>query len=126
MGLLALDHINIRTAQLRAMVRFYEDVVGLKEGERPAFAVNGSWLYCGPRPVVHLIEVPDGTPWSVGALEHYAFEAEGLGEFVEHLKAGGTPYEIVPVPGIDVRQVHLTDPDGNHLHIDFSSDEPTN
>ena len=125
MGLLALDHVNIRTAQLDAMVRFYEDVVGLKQGERPPFSVGGSWLYCGARPVVHLIEVAEGTAWSVGALEHYAFEAEGLREFVDHLQAVGTAYEVAPVPGTGVRQVHLHDPDGNHLHIDFPPSEAT-
>jgi catechol 2,3-dioxygenase-like lactoylglutathione lyase family enzyme len=95
----------------------------MEQGERPPFSVGGSWLYCDGRPVVHLIEVPEGTPWTLGSLEHFAFEAQGLRAFLDHLQAGGTPYQIAPVPGIGVRQVHLHDPDGNHIHIDFPPDE---
>ena len=125
MGILALDHVNIRTARLGEMVHFYEDVVGLKQGDRPPFPFGGSWLYCGSRAVVHLIEVSDSTPWSGGSLEHFAFEAAGLTAFLKHLETIGARYKVATVPGIGVGQVHLHDPDGNHIHIDFSPEEAT-
>lgn len=53
-----LDHVNIRTANLDAMSRFYACVLGLQAGERPPFSVNGAWHYCADKPAVHLVEVP--------------------------------------------------------------------
>ena len=40
-----LDHINIETTDLGPSLRFYEEVLGLKPGWRPAFGVPGAWLY---------------------------------------------------------------------------------
>ena len=33
-----LDHFNIRTRKLADTIRFYEDVLGLENGDRPNFA----------------------------------------------------------------------------------------
>ncbi len=51
----SLDQYNIRTADEEASEAFYEDVLGLRLGERPAFTFPGAWLYCGVSPTVHLI-----------------------------------------------------------------------
>ena len=40
-----LDHFNIRTRKLADTVRFYEDVLGLENGDRPNFAFPGAWMY---------------------------------------------------------------------------------
>ena len=70
-GLIALDHVNIKTARLDQLVAFYCGVLGLDHGRRPPFPFAGAWLYCGQRPVVHLVETPPSTrptqdPDSVG------------------------------------------------------------
>jgi hypothetical protein len=39
-----LDHFNIRTRKLGETVRFYEEVLDLKKGERPNFAFPGAWM----------------------------------------------------------------------------------
>ncbi len=44
MHIVRLDHVNIRTANIEPLTRFYEDVLGLEIGERPAFQVPGRWL----------------------------------------------------------------------------------
>ena len=56
MKLTGLDHVNIRTASLEAMIGSYETVLGLTNGARPPFGFGGAWLYVGERPVVHLVE----------------------------------------------------------------------
>jgi len=123
--LLALDHVNLRTPNLQAMTRFYCDVLGMTTGPRPAFSFNGAWLYCGGRPVVHLVEIAE-TPRPVGELrlEHFAFSAAGLVEFVARLQALGVEHRIRLLPTYGTRQVSLRDPDGNRLHVDFSHEEP--
>ncbi|RLA53369.1 MAG: hypothetical protein DRR42_04955, partial [Gammaproteobacteria bacterium] len=42
MSIQALDHYTINVADLDASVRFYQDVVGLKKGERPPVPIPGA------------------------------------------------------------------------------------
>ena len=126
MPLRSLDHVNLRTNRLSEMCRFYTEVLGLSVGDRPPFKFNGAWLYCSDRPVVHLVEVKP-TPEHEGqlTLEHFAFAAEGLTDFVARLERHRVEYTITILPGFGTRQVNFFDPDGNHVHAvwrDFNGD----
>ena len=52
-----LDHFNIRTRKLADTVRFYEEVLELKKGDRPNFSFPGAWMYSEGKPVVHLVDI---------------------------------------------------------------------
>jgi len=120
MALLYLDHVNLRTANLAGMTEFYCDVLGLRAGPRPAFAFGGAWLYCGERPVLHLVEV-EQTASSNGALtlEHFAFTADGFEELVAALTRADVVHRVSKLVGTETRQINLRDPDGNRVHVDF-------
>ncbi|MEM7498969.1 MAG: VOC family protein [Pseudomonadota bacterium] len=123
MTAMRLDHVNVRTGRLAEMVRWYADVVGLSEGWRPPFPFPGAWLYAGDDAVLHLIGV-DGSPQAGGdiALEHFALAAGGGAEleaFRARLAAAGVTAEERRVPGTDILQLNLHDPDGTHIHVDF-------
>ncbi len=121
----ALDHVNVRTSHLERMTRFYCDVLGMQKGARPPFDFDGAWLYAGDKPVVHLVyAAQQPEPSGELRLEHFAFSASGLGEFVQRLKDAGVEYNIGILPGFGLRQVGLRDPDGNRLHVDFAAEEP--
>ena len=49
-----LDHFNIRTRKLADTVRFYEEVLEFKNGDRPNFTFPGAWMYSEGKPVVHI------------------------------------------------------------------------
>lgn len=119
-----LDHVNVRTANLAGLVRFYEDVVGLRAGERPPLGFPGAWLYAGERPVIHLVSVAQ-PPAPEGALrlEHFAFAAVGLAEFLTRLERQAVPYKQSRQAGTGNVVINLHDPDGNRLHVDFSASE---
>jgi len=120
MALLFLDHVNLRTANLAGMTRFYCDVLGLRLGSRPAFAFGGAWLYCGERAVVHLVEIERAAgPSGALALEHFAFSADGFEGLVAALNGANVEHRISKIVGTETRQINLWDPDGNHLHVDF-------
>jgi catechol 2,3-dioxygenase-like lactoylglutathione lyase family enzyme len=124
MPLARLDHVNLRTADLAAMQDFYTEVLGMTLGPRPPFAFGGAWLYCGGQATVHLVEVAaQPAPEGELRLEHFAFAAEGLADFLALLKRRGEPYRIGVVPGLGTVQVNLHDPDGNHIHVDFAPAE---
>ena len=101
MGISWLDHVNIRTTNLAAMSRFYEDVLGMPAGPRPNFRFGGAWHYCGDRAAVHLVEVAktpagDETP----RLEHFAFRSFGFAPFLDRLRRADISYDIAVVPGL--------------------------
>lgn len=119
-----LDHVNLQTVQLATMIAWYEGILHLKSGYRPNFPFAGAWIYAGDIPVVHLVEVPGAPPKASDlALEHAAFRAAGLPDFLQRLKAAGEPFRVVRVPDVPLVQVNVWDPDGNHLHIDFHAAE---
>ena len=75
---------------------------------------------------MHLVEVASKPTWEGDlSLEHFAFAAEGLVEFLQKLDAAKVQFQVSEPPGGTSRQVHIVDPEGNHLHIDFRADEPT-
>ena len=53
MAITTLDHYTINTLDLDATIRFYVEVMGFENGERPAFSFPGAWLYCEGQPIVH-------------------------------------------------------------------------
>lgn len=119
-----LDHVNIRTANLTGLVRFYEEALGLESGERPPLGFPGAWLYAAGKPVIHLVGV-EQPPNPEGALrlEHFAFSAEGLPGFLARLERLGVPCKQSRQAGTGNVVINLHDPDGNRLHVDFSASE---
>lgn len=122
MPLAWLDHVNIRTVNLEAMTRFYADVLGLTLGPRPPFSFEGAWLYCGDKAAVHLVSKRDVST-AESSIDHFAFRATGLAEFVDRLKANDVPYRITVVPELELRQVRIADPDGNRIEVAFPPEE---
>ena len=108
------------------MVRWYTDVLGMRSGERPDFPFPGAWMYLGNQAPVHLIGVGDDT--GAGSetklkLEHFAFSGSGREEFISRLEERSTPFPSSEIPSINLVQINLWDPDGNHIHVDFPTDE---
>jgi catechol 2,3-dioxygenase-like lactoylglutathione lyase family enzyme len=118
-----LDHVNIHTANVDRMVEWYGRVLGMPAGERPPFPFPGAWLYCGSEPTVHLVGVADQPKTEGLQIEHFAFSASGLKEFMARLQRDKERYEARRVPRSQGVQVNVWDPDGNHIHIDFEGAE---
>jgi catechol 2,3-dioxygenase-like lactoylglutathione lyase family enzyme len=124
MSIVRLDHYNIAPKDFEATVRFYEDVIGLKVGPRPEFGVDGYWLYADDRAVLHLLTDDKRSTGPTGRLDHIAFWATGLAEFVGRLKRMGIAYMLRTVEVAGMHQVFLTDVDGVTLEVGFASSEP--
>jgi catechol 2,3-dioxygenase-like lactoylglutathione lyase family enzyme len=126
MPITAFDHVNVRTANLDAMIAWYGEYLGLQVGPRPDFGFPGAWLYLGDQAIVHLVGAQiNPADADRLTLEHFALRATGMSEFLAKLESGGLRYKIDPVPGFPVVQVNLHDPDGNHIHVDFDAAEHT-
>ncbi len=123
MALAALDHVTLRTARLGELTTFYAQALGLRPGKRPPFGFDGAWLYCGGHAALHLVEVADSPEVPAPRIEHFAFRAENLADFLTHLRELDIAYRTAVVPEFEIRQVHLHDPDGNHVEIAFAPGE---
>ena len=55
MPLGVLQHYTIEPSNLEKTKKFYCEVLGLKNGDRPPLGFPGYWLYSGGVPTVHLL-----------------------------------------------------------------------
>ena len=121
----ALDHINIRTADLAATKAFFVDVLGLSDGWRPAFPFPGAWLYAGDKDVVHLIQVEQPVAASDGsALDHFAFDIDDYDEALRRVEATGLRFRATATPGTSVRQIFVRDPTGVTVELNWKGPTP--
>jgi len=138
-----LDHCNIRTFDLDATIKFYTDVVDLRDGDFPGTRSMGAWLYdSSDRPVLHVIALDPKEPEVAlgrvrdrlgelagsleldtlkggGSIDHIAFECGDFDEMAAKLTARGLTYKTNDVPSIKLRQIFVNDPNGVTLELNF-------
>jgi catechol 2,3-dioxygenase-like lactoylglutathione lyase family enzyme len=119
-----LDHFNIRTRRLGDTVKFYEDILGLQNGDRPNFSFPGAWLYSEGRAVVHLVDISPGDepqkPDS-GVVHHVAFASRGFKTMQQRLQSKGVPFDVRQVPGGELWQIFVHDPNGVMLELNYEA-----
>ena len=122
-------------AQLARVQDFYEQVVGLEPGARPAFDFPGAWLYAGKEPIIHLAAVMQDTAvaslgssraalpggnLATGPIDHIALRARGsVDESREKLSSLGVHFTEAPVPGFPLYQIFFNDPLGVKIELNF-------
>lgn len=127
MGIVAFDHFNLSAHRedLQRLRDFYVEVVGLREGLRPAIPRFGYWLYAGDAPVLHLIEARPAEPRQAnvdGTFNHVAFRAEAYDAVLAGLIARGVAVRPVRDPQQALRQLFFRDPMGNGVELSFPLD----
>ena len=119
-----LDHFNIRTRNLGATVRFYEDILGLEKGPRPNFAFPGAWMYSEGRAVVHLVDISptdEAQKPDSGVVHHVAFVSRCFKGMKQRLQGKGVAFESREVPGGDLWQIFITDPNGVMIELNYET-----
>src|ERR1051325_6158009 len=118
------DHFNSRTRKLADTVRFYEEVLDLKKGDRPNFSFPGAWMYSEGKPVVHLVDIsntdepqkPDS-----GVVHHVAFASRGFNGMKQRLSFTGLPVESREVPGGELWLIFVTDANGVMIELNYET-----
>ena len=118
----ALQHINIRAADVNRTRDFYVRVLGLRVGDRPPFQSTGYWLYLDGQPVIHLVQKTPGeapSRRSTGAIDHIAFRGVGLESTRDVLVREGIAFQEKLVPRDNSVQLFVLDPDGVRIELNF-------
>jgi len=119
-----IDHFNVRTTarEAEAVRDFYRDVLGLREGPRPAFSFPGHWMYLGDAPVLHIAgALPADTPAAAGTgrFDHVSFRARDAKAVQKELDARGIAWRGTAVPGTELYQLFFHDPVGMKVELTF-------
>jgi catechol 2,3-dioxygenase-like lactoylglutathione lyase family enzyme len=128
MPITGLFHIAIKTADLDTTVAFYTQLMELQEVTRPDFGFPGAWLAC-PTPtqpaIIHLyaggpaLGTTGSVPLGSAAIDHLSLTATGFHAFRQRLRAAGIPWREFIVPGTDLWQLFVYDPNGVMLELTF-------
>ncbi len=116
----AVHHISYVTHDLEASLRFYREVLGFQEIERPEFTFPGAWLFnYGVQ--IHLIDPGDASAPDTDEVQtrtdHIAYHVPDIDAARTVLEENGIPFRESHVPATNVTQLFFRDPDGNHLEL---------
>jgi catechol 2,3-dioxygenase-like lactoylglutathione lyase family enzyme len=134
MPLTQLQHYMVLSKDLERTRAFYCDVLGLRLGPRPPFKFDGWWIYVGDVAAIHVagresydqtsrsaLNPSDPVKHGSGSVDHIAFAATGYDELIASFERHGVQYRGTQVPGSDLRQLFVFDPDGVQIEINIRS-----
>jgi catechol 2,3-dioxygenase-like lactoylglutathione lyase family enzyme len=129
-----MQHFMVLARDLEKTRAFYCDVLGLRTGERPPFRFKGLWIYAGDVACIHVAErasydetsrteanPADPNEHGSGSVDHIAFAATDYDELVGKFQQHNVKYRTTQVPGKDLRQLFVFDPDGIQIEINIRS-----
>jgi len=132
-----MQHFMVLAKDLEKTRAFYCDVLGLRTGPRPPFKFKGLWIYAGDVACIHVGErasydetsrtaanPADPVDHGSGSVDHIAFSATHYDELVASFTKHGVSYRATQVPGSDLRQLFVFDPDGIQIEINIRSKAP--
>lgn len=133
MPLERLDHYFVYASDLEVSRRFYSEVLGLASGPRPQFGFPGYWFYLEDRPVVHIgddgfeggyvyADGPRTISGPTGPVDHIAFRATKLDDFLARFEQMGVSFQRREVPDFRLSQLFVKDPEGVTIELNFFHD----
>src|SRR4051794_16657348 len=125
------DHYTVRARDAAASRTFYEQALGLSVRPREGFSVPAFIVSIEEREVVHVFQASSDMEaifarlpaadevqgWMTGRLHHVEFWATDLPAMRARLAAQGLTASERTLP--DKHQLHLTDPDGIQVNLNF-------
>jgi catechol 2,3-dioxygenase-like lactoylglutathione lyase family enzyme len=136
MPITRFDHYTVRSADVDASWKFYEEVLGLSVRERAGFPVKAFIASANDVEVVHCFQATpevdeavkqiaypqsEAMTWKTARLQHVEFWATNWVEMKQRWDATGVSYSERTLP--DKHQVGVTDPDEIVVNLNFPLSE---
>jgi catechol 2,3-dioxygenase-like lactoylglutathione lyase family enzyme len=119
MNILRLHHVSFAVADLDASKRFFGEVIGFPELDRPQFDFRGAWYAIGDRQL-HLIEQSGAgrdVSGRISRSDHTALEVADLDQVKRKLDEAGISYTAGGNERLGFSQVFCSDPDGHTIEF---------
>lgn len=128
----SLDHVNIRTGDVQATVKFFHDILEMKATIPPGAETieQAAWILDDQgNPVVHIgphnanypsDHVMPFVPASgSGSVHHVAFNCTGYHDVIARLKSNNLQFSENNIETIGLRQVFVIESNGIMLELNF-------
>jgi lactoylglutathione lyase len=121
-----LDHVTLVVKDLEASRRFYCDLLGMRQVQRPGFSFDGRWFQAGNTQIHLILEHDRSGPSGEKTADlqkssrnrHFAFEVDDGRAAAAALTGLGVPILSGPQVRPDgAVQVFVTDPDGHVVEL---------
>jgi catechol 2,3-dioxygenase-like lactoylglutathione lyase family enzyme len=131
MAILAIDHINIRTADVPAASQFFADVLDMQIRETPGIPDlrQAAWMCDSEgRAVIHLATGEIRYPWEKsgdvanpgsGRIHHVAFKCSQYEAMRQRLVGLGMRFQEFAIPAVNLRQLFVEELNGITLELNF-------
>ena len=131
MSVTGLEHLLVLTDDIDATRDFWCGSLGLEVGARPPLEFPGYWLYSDSVPCIHIADraaytahsARIGIPASPQPVDHVAFAGEDYDELLARLERRGVEAARNDLPGADIRQLFVEDPNGLKIEINVMQRE---
>ena len=118
-GLKRMHHVSFAVADLAKSKRFFGEVLGLPEDDRPAFNFPGAWYAVGDRQI-HLIEEAGSgreVRGQISRSDHMAMEVEDVDAVTARLREFDIAYGEGGNERLGMKQAFCSDPDGHTIEF---------
>ncbi|MEX0654117.1 MAG: VOC family protein [Phycisphaeraceae bacterium] len=119
MKITQLNHVAVHVVNLAASERFYGEVLGLAQMDRPAFNFAGAWFRIGVDQELHLIarQPKDDEPYTIPTERHFALMVDDADAAAARLRERGVDFRGPNLRPDRAKQIFLRDPDGHVVEL---------
>lgn len=114
-----LHHSSLMISNLETSIKFYTEVIGLQQMERPDLGFPGAWFKLGENQQLHIIKLPNmdptsGRPEHGGRDRHVALTVDNFNVVRDSLDKNNTFYSMSKSGR---KALFVRDPDANAVEI---------
>eukprot|EP00442_Polarella_glacialis_P048911 CAMPEP_0115155246 /NCGR_PEP_ID=MMETSP0227-20121206/67783_1 /TAXON_ID=89957 /ORGANISM="Polarella glacialis, Strain CCMP 1383" /LENGTH=168 /DNA_ID=CAMNT_0002566291 /DNA_START=45 /DNA_END=551 /DNA_ORIENTATION=+ len=119
LSITGVNHISRETCDVERLASFYREVLGLAQIPRPDFGFGGAWFQLETlQDAADLLGAGCRAPERfIRRGHHLALTVQDIEAAKQGLTAHGIGYAVNVVPGTQVVQLFVYDPDGNGIEI---------